>query len=89
MNQADLTAMVAFAKSCDDLQQSGDCLAWMVRSGMLEANGRSGFTVRVILPKGFAGVAPVEADGATMAEAVNALHAEAVRRGLGQLGAPF
>jgi hypothetical protein len=89
MTQTDLTALLGFAKSCDDLQRSGDVLAWMVRSGRLEPSGRSGYTVKVVLPKGIAGVVPVEADGATMLEAVNALHQEAIRRGVGQLGAPF
>lgn len=89
MTNNDLTALAAFAQSCDQLVASGDCLAWMVRSGMRTPDGRAGFTLKVLLPKGIAHVVTVEADGPTVQEAVNALHAEAVTRGVGQLGAPF
>lgn len=84
MIQTDFTALVAFAKACDDLQRRGELLAWMVRSGMLEPVGHAGFTVKIIIPQGIAGVVPLEADGVTLAQAVDALHAQAVSRGLGQ-----
>lgn len=87
MTQADLTALCAFAKACDDLQRQGQLLAWMVRTGMLEPRPHAGFTVKVILPRGVANVVPLEADGVTLSQAIDALHAQAVGRGLGQ--APF
>lgn len=89
MTPDDLQALAAFAKSCDLLVAGRQCLGWMVRSGMLKPDGRDGFTLKVLLPSGIAHVVTVEADGVTLQGAVNALHAKAIERGFGALGAPF
>lgn len=89
MTPDDLAALAAFAKSCDLLVAGKQCLGWMVRSGRLQPDGRDGYTLKVLLPRGVAHVVTVEADGVTMQGAVNALHAQAIEKGMGALGAPF